>query len=252
MDSLHDSVPDIAVHGEGGIDVFRRKAGAEAATGRFDCLCTLVPLPQGGHRMIAHSGTARHAREAIELARDRLAATPWLGQVFALGRTAGYLSLASGAPVADRLMLVLYLDFLRAWHLADLAIGGFEAGLGRRETVSVRQARHVLQLLVNFNRPRRARSLVVALMPRLIGAPRDESAGDAAAALRLAGELCLRRGDARLALVAHEGALRFGETRARLMRARAAAQAAGDTAAEARLAARIEQDSAPRRGAGVA
>lgn len=76
MDSLHDSVPDIAVHGEGGIDVFRRKAGAEAATGRFDCLCTLVPLPQGGHRMIAHSGTARHAREAIELARDRLAATP--------------------------------------------------------------------------------------------------------------------------------------------------------------------------------
>lgn len=149
-------------------------------------------------------------------------------------------------------MLVLYLDFLRAWHLADLAIGGFEAGLGRRETVSVRQARHVLQLLVNFNRPRRARSLVVALMPRLIGAPRDESAGDAAAALRLAGELCLRRGDARLALVAHEGALRFGETRARLMRARAAAQAAGDAAAEARLAARIEQDSAPRRGAGVA
>ncbi|MFZ9950566.1 MAG: hypothetical protein ACO3FX_13395 [Gemmobacter sp.] len=42
MDSLHDSVPDIAVHGEGGIDVFRRKAGAEAATGRFDCLCTAL------------------------------------------------------------------------------------------------------------------------------------------------------------------------------------------------------------------
>lgn len=252
MDSLHDSVPDIAVHGESGIDVFRRKPGSDGASGRFECLCTLVPVAAGGHRMVAHSGEARHAREAIELARDRLEATPWLRQVFALGRTAGYLAMPAATPLADRLMLVLYLDLLRAWHLAELAISGFEAGLGRREAVSMRQARHILQLLVDFNRPRRARGLVVALLPRLINTPQGEGAADAAGALRLAGELCLRRGDTRLALAAHEGALRFGATRARLMRARIAAQAAGDQAAEARIAARLGPEGGVRKGTGVA
>jgi hypothetical protein len=239
MDTFHDSVPDIAVHGESGIDVFRRRPAASERLSRFECLCTLRPSGAGGHVLIAHSGTARHARPAIEAAADRLAGAPWLNQVFALGRPAGYATPPSGASIADKLLLVLHLDFLRAWQVAELAVAGLEAGIAARPGISARQARNILQLLVDFNRPRRARPLVVRLMPRLLALPADADAAEAAGALRLAGELCRRRGDARLALAAYEGALRFGATRGRIQRAQAAARAAGDAAAEARIAAHL-------------
>jgi hypothetical protein len=216
---LSDRLPDLAVRGEAGIEVYERQDLPDQRRGRFRCLGAVGP---DGRAWPYEAGVtpARLVAAAAALPPDGLA-----------------LDLADAtsfpAPGADPLMLMLRIDFLRARTLAAQVAARFAAALARDAAAAVAEAGPFaaqVAAVYDFNRLAIGAALARAALPAL---PERMEDGHGFA-LRMLGDLALRGGEARLALACFEAALAAGDNPHRRARARAAAEALGDQAALAR------------------
>ena len=262
------AIAEFAIRGEGGIDLFRRVDEPEKRRHRFECIASLPwsddsNLPRDDAGAVFHIRPNPHLRAALRAALARLQDHEARMQPLRLGDLRSF----PGAAAAGFDSFV-YLDFLRAWLVADMTIARTESALAAGEMPDHATLSTALRLLLDFNRLGRGRALCNAVLPGLIGqvtprAARSDRHANLAYALRLAGDLLLRAGDPARALDAHEAAVTMGENRFRRRRAIAAALAAGDgPALERHLAlfarrwplpadlAQLRADTAPQTTAG--
>jgi len=223
-------LPAFAVQGETGIDLFQRVDDPDARRGRFRCLATLAP----GGVLTDHHPEDRRDPAPLRALAEALAAEP-LAKPFSLGDSRSF---PRAAAAGDPIRLFLYLDFFRAWQVADLAAARLESQL-MHDPASLPQDGGALTgavaPLFDFNRTGRGIALAQAALPVL--APRIAAGGAPGStgyALRMLGDQCLRGGAAALALRCFETALATGDNAFRRRRAIEAARAAGDSAAAAR------------------
>lgn len=217
-----DDLPDLAIRGETGIDVFDRIDLPGQRRSRFRCIGT-----------VAADGTARPWEAGVEPARLSRAAA---GLPAALPLD---LADATGFPEGEggALDLFLRIDFLRARTLAAQMLARFRARLDQDAAAAVAEpgpfAAQVAQAY-DFNRIAAGIGLARAALPALPAAPALTDGHGFG--LRMLGDLALRGGEAGLALACFEAALAAGDNPHRRARARAAAQALGDHTAIARHA----------------
>lgn len=230
---LGDALPDLAVRGEGGIDVFDRLDQPDHRRSRFRCLGRVVTGPDGADRAEAFETAGKQ-----DPGRLMRAAAALQGQDAALD-PAFRLSAATGFPRAQggaaALLLFLRIDFLRAWTLADQGLQRYLQALGTdpaRATERPGETAAQVALAYDFNRIGAGVTLARAILPAL---PRPDLCADGHAyALRMLGDLALRGAEAALALDCFEGAIAIGDNPHRRARALAAATALGDAEAIAR------------------
>lgn len=212
-----DPLPDLAVKGETGIDVFHRQDLPAQRRSRFRCLGTVLP----DERALVYEGDA----DAPRLTR---AAAAWAPLPMDL-TDAGSFPRAG----TEALAVFQHIDFLRAFALADAGLSRFAATLTRGVDLGDGGALAAQAgAAYAFNRLGRGADLARAVLPLL--PPPRACADDHAFALRMLGDLALRGGQAALALQCFEGALAIGANPHRRARALAAAQALGDADALAR------------------
>jgi len=230
-----DDLPDLAVRGETGIDLFRRLQDAGQRRTRFRCLATL----ETGGELTLHAPEARPDAARLTALAQGLAADP-LARPLALTDPAGWPDAAAGG---DPIRLFLYLDFLRAWQVADLAGSRLETQLARAGAAALPEEpgrlAGVVAPVFDFNRIARGIRLARAMAPLLAGRIaqpgfRDDRHGGTGYALRMLGDLCLRGGAPALALSCFETAVAAGDNAFRRRKAIEAARAAGDTEAASR------------------
>lgn len=233
---LGADLPDLAVRGEGGIDVFLRMELPDQRRARFRCIGRLPdPDPVAGPDPApeAYERQARRNPDRLRRAARALAALPEHARPFALTDATGFPSVAAGG--GDPIVLFLRIDFLRAWTLADLGLGRLQARLAADPTALLAEPRQLAAQIVpafDFNRISVGIALGQALLPAL---PPPARCDDSTAwALRMLGDLALRGRAARQALDCFEAALAIGDNPHRRARARAAAQALDDPGALAR------------------
>lgn len=231
---MFDTAPPVfAVHGDRGVDLFRRVEEPGQQRVRFDCL-GMFHASGSGADGLDRFDPALDPAEA-RTARDRLAALPALNTSFALGDARSYPDFGGAG-----LELFLYHDFFRALAVAGLALAqaGRELDTDPGALLADTGALvDLVRLLHGFNLIDRGAAIAGRLGDALVArvdAPgfRDDARGGTGYALRMLGDLALRRGDAPAALAAFEGAVRAGDNPFRRSRAIAAALAAGqdDTA----------------------
>lgn len=225
-----------AVTGDRGIDLFRRFSDEGQRRGRYECIATLHPDPAGDGRLEWYDAAQPADRSLATRALDDYRAAGFLHRPFALGHTAAH---PQPDSPAERLLMFLHLDFFRARQVALVAIAGFEAML---RDDPARAARHyartaeTLKLVFDFNLLDRAGPLCDSLAPALAARVRapgfvEDDANSTGFALRLAGDLFLRRGEAGKALDCFEAAIDAADNPFRRRKAILAAHAAGREAA---------------------
>lgn len=258
-------LPDFAVRGERGIDLFRRREDVVQRRARFVCLATVLPagdegdtapgsraraqaLAQtpshaDGRLMLCHEPGARRIAAALWQAVARFEAAPLLHASLTLGDATSQPAAAPGTSSAALAGLFPYVEFLRERLLAETALARFETALGEGPHGPVRMdpaelATH-LRLALDYNMIARGAALATPLSPLLRERARARDLPRALTeptgyALRLLGDLCLRAGTvqaAAQALELFEAALALGENPFRRRRAIEAAAAAGQAEA---------------------
>jgi hypothetical protein len=218
---LADDLPDLAVRGEAGIDVFERLDLPDQRRGRFRCLGM---VHADGRPEIFEAGVdpARLVRMAARL--------PVGGLPLDLADATSF-----PEPGADPVHLMLRLDFLRLSLAAARMLARFEAELAADPSAAMANPGHVVAHVAqayDYNRIVAGLRIARAALP-VIPTHADQNHGFA---FRMLGDLALRGGEARLALACFEAALATGDNPHRRARARAAAVALGDPAALARHA----------------
>ena len=228
---LDDALPEFAVRGERGVDLFARIDDEAHKRARFRCVATLGEdgvlrdhMPEAGRDMAALRATA-----------EALGSDPLLIP-FALADLSSW---PKASEFSDPIRLFLYLDFLRAWQVADMAAARFETALQRNASLTPDDLIKLPAMIVpilDFNQIGRGIRLARALQPLLsahVTAPafRESTKGNTGYALRMLGDLCLRGDDAALGLRCYETAVASGDNPFRRRKAIEAARAAKDTAA---------------------
>ena len=230
---MFDDLPDFAIRGECGIDIFRRLDQEGQRRVRFRCVATVADGRVIDHDPGTRSDPARARALAEALATDPMARPIGLADPASWPRAA-----RDGDPIR----LFLHLDFLRAWQVADLAIDRLIRQITADPSalpLEPGKLSGAVAPLMDFNRLSRAVDLATLALPILdarMAAPgfADDKAGGTGFALRMLGDLCLRRSEAVLALRCFEGAIVAGDNSHRRRRAIEAAVAAGDAAAAER------------------
>ncbi len=118
--------PLLAVTGEAGIDLFARRDDEGQRRARFRCVATLTGAGTAAG-LVDHAPEDRRDPGILRDIASAMGADP-LARPFALTVPAGWPRAADGA---DPIRLFVYLDFFRAWQVADLAAARFEAQLAR-------------------------------------------------------------------------------------------------------------------------
>lgn len=232
---MFDDVPEFAMRGERGIDLFLRLDDPAQKRGRFRCIATLIEAPRA---LIDHAPEEGRDRAALTELALRLATEP-LARPLSLADATGWSGLtAAGDPISA----FLRLDFLRAWLVVDLAAARFQASLehgAQALPLDPGKLAGAVAPLHDYNRLGRgvalADVLLTRLQPRLAaGGFRDDGAGNTGYALRMLGDLCLRAGEPALALRCFEASVSAGDNPFRRRRALEAARAAANPEAVAR------------------
>lgn len=248
---LEADLPDLAVRGSRGIDIFRRHDDAGQKRVRYECLATFAAGPEDEvHDALPlqrHNPAVNPARMRAALARFR--ETPALHLSFTLSDSRSYPALADPR---NRLALFHYLDFLRARSVACIAVEAFAARVREAPDPAARHfadTQQALKLMADFNLLEQAEALCPVLSPRVIArldAPAfaEDSSQSTGFSLRLLGDLWLRLDKASQALPCFEAAVRAGDNPFRRRKAIEAAHAAGDD-----QALRRHLDALARRGA---
>lgn len=242
-------LPDFAVKGTRGIDLFRRREDVSQRRARFVCIATVLAAdsdsatdPMAGLRapdgrvMICHEPGARRIAPALWQAVARFEQAGLLHRPFALGDADSYPSdMAAGALMG----LFPYVEFLRERLLADMTVTRLHTALMQDAQAAARhdpaELSATLRLALDYNMITQGAALWPALHPLLArrAAAPDLPQGLADTtgyALRLLGDLRLRAGGteaAAQALEVFEAALHLGENPFRRRRAIEAAAEAG-------------------------
>ncbi len=242
-------LPDFAIGGERGIDLFRRREDRMLNRARFTCLATVLPAgsPPGafaqalrhddGRLMLCHDPGARRAAAELWVAVDRYQALSALHTPLRLGDATAFPS--SATDPASLAPLFPYIEFLRERLLAEMTLARFQAALAEAPQAAAMMepgelASH-LRLALDFNMLARGAALAPLLHPLLTARAQSPDLPEALAAptgyaLRLLGDLRLRAGSAAAAtqaLALFEAALALGENPFRRRRVIEAAAAAG-------------------------
>lgn len=230
---MFDEVPEFAIRGERGIDLFQRLDDPAQKRAGYRCIATL-----GQDGLADHDPGARRDPSRLIALAEGLENTP-LGAPVSLVDAAGWAALSRpGASLA----VFLHLDFLRAWQVAELSAARFEDACARDPAPQIADPARLagaVAALYDFNRLGRADRLARLLlgpMAMRISAPgfRDDGPGNTGYALRMLGDLALRNADPALALRCFETAIGAGDNSHRRRRAIEAARAAADAEALAR------------------
>lgn len=233
---LEPDLPELALAGDRGIDLFRRLEDAGQRRVQYECIATAHPAPpETAARLEVFIPGACTRPERLWQAVTRYQEAAGLHQPFAFGHPQGYPSMRDPAT---RLALFHCLEFFRTRLVADLTIATYEEKLAADPE---RAARHyaetsgALKLLVDYNMLARARPIREALAPQVIARVRspgftEDSDQATGFSLRLLGDLCLRDDAPDAALACFEAAITAADNPFRRRKAIAAAQAAGDTA----------------------
>lgn len=254
---LETALPEFAVAGDRGIDLFRRHDDPSQKRVHFECLACWRPDGNGdsggdsggdGNWQIYQPGPSLLARADAALARFRANAA--LHDEFALADAARY-------PRADnpqaRLEILQYLEFLRIRLVAGITLSLFEEKFARDPALTLRhhgETTTALKLLLDFNLTNRAGLLLEPVAARLVArvnAPgfvesRDQMTGFS---LRLLGDLHLRRDEPGAAFTCFEAALSAGDNPFRRRKAIEAAKAAGDREGALRHLRPLMRDGTP-------
>jgi hypothetical protein len=226
---LGQDLPDLAVQGEAGIDVFHRQDLPDQGRSRYRCIGTLRP---GASAPDCHEPDAARDHARLLRAIDALHREPALSLPLTLGDARGFIATSA---VGDPMALFLRIDFLRAWTLADLGLTRFRASLSADPRAVLARPGYLsaqIALAYDFNRLAAAVQIAHELLPVL--PPPDHCDDGVAFGLRMLGDLTLRAGQPALSLRCFEGALAIGTNPHRRARALAAALALGDSDAIAR------------------
>ena len=200
---------DFAVAGDRGFDLFTRVHDSGQKRAQFRCFAM---VSGSDRRITGFEPLARRDPDTLLGLVDAAQGDPLLNCKLALGDTRGWPCAEAGQ---SPLRLLLYLDFFRAWQVADMAA-----------------ARLAAQMRTAFNRLDRGVGLARLMEPilrRRIETPgfADDPPGSTGYALRMLGDLCLRAGEPAQALACFETAVAAGDNPHRRRKAIEAAHAAG-------------------------
>ncbi|WP_068296888.1 hypothetical protein [Pararhodobacter sp. CCB-MM2] len=231
---LDDDLPDFALRGEKGIDLFHRIEDRTHKRARYRCLATVEP----GEHLVIHAPEMKRDPEALLRTATALATDP-IAAPLSLTDPESWPRAVRGA---DPIRLFLYLDFLRAWQVADMGSARLEAQAASSPgalPVDLGRIAGAIAPVFDFNRLSRGIALTRLLVPVLAGRVRDprfrdDSHGGTGYALRMLGDLCLRGDQPGLALDCFETAVAAGDNPFRRRKAIEAARAARDTQALAK------------------
>jgi len=228
---MFDADPSyLAVRTSLGTDFFARHQDDGQRRARYSCLATLA----ADGTLNRHEEGENLTDDALQaLARDAGQDTSLLG-AFALGDQTTWPRLAAAA---NPLRVFLYLDFFRAWQVADLAAERFQMQLRTAPDTLLEDIGHLpaaIMPLYQFNMTQRARDVARDLLPALAarlnrGRITRERADQAGYALRMLGDLCLRARTPEQAQVVFSLACDLGDNPFRRKKAIEAALAAGQT-----------------------
>jgi len=232
---MFDADPsELAVRGERGIDLFQRVEDAGQKRARFRCIAT-VSDGDTPPQAVDFQPHANRAPEALIARAQALQEAPQITQSLALGDTRSW---PKAYDTRNPMALFLYLEFFRAWQVADMAGARFEALLARDPNdlpTAPNQIAGAITPVFEFNRLARGTQLAHTIVPVLkarIAAQgfRDDQSSSTGYALRMLGDLCMRAANPALALECFETAIGAGDNAFRRRKAIEAAHAAGNTA----------------------
>lgn len=225
------AVAEFAVAGDMGLDVFRRVDDRNQRRYRYECIATVAG---NADDVTAHQDYAAEHPERVLAAAARYRELSFLHQSVVLGQPASYpRACDTGSPMA----VFLYLDFFRMWQIAEREIARMTALAPGDAGYSGPEMSAVLKLLLDFNRLHDAEPLIEAFLPQLLeraARGKDDKWENAGYALRMIGDLQMRRGQPAAALRAYAGALALGDNPHRRGLAIRAAHAAADRDATSR------------------
>lgn len=245
-----DAPVEFAIQGERGIDLFRRQDDTAAKRARFECIGCVLTTPSGtepnGTEVLDFSASAldtpspKLAQLAATLADD-----PVLDAPFRLGDLRSWPSVTQSP---DPLRPFLYLEFFRAWQIADIALRRFLTQI-ETDPNTLPATPHALPQAVTpafqFNRlelgTRMARLALPVLSARLeqFGNAQDAVLG-VGYALRMLGDIALRAADFDLALACFEMSVAYGDNQHRRRKTLETAYLMGDPEIFERLASAFE------------
>lgn len=228
---LDDDPIEFAVHGERGVDLFRRVEDLGQKRAHFRCIGMIVGNSATAPVVDFESHIGRDPEKLRNLA-NRLT-DPSVLRPFAIADTRTW---PRAALSANPLSAFLYLEFFRAWQVADMAGHRIEAELTRDPQTLPQAPAHVagaITSVFNYNQLARGVTLAKTVEPVLkarITATgfNDDKPGNIGFALRMLGDLCLRADEPALALTCFETAILASDNPYRRRKAIEAAQIAGN------------------------
>ena len=235
-----NELPEFAVRGEQGLDIFWRVDAPHDRSYRYECVATVL-IDGPSAELVSHHDHARNHPDRMLAAAQRLQESPALLAEFAL---ADALAFPRAPDRRAQLDVFLYLDFLRCWQIADLEIARMTEALQGKATIRPSEISRFLRLVLDYNQVQRCEDCLRKLAPYLIGRSAeglDDRWQNAAYSLRMMGDLHMRAGRAKAALASYEAALALGDNPHRRELAIRAADAATDRAALANHLACYEQ-----------
>lgn len=238
---LSDPPIEFAIHGERGVDVFRRSENSTSKRSEYECIGCVIGSAAGSKQVLDFSAALfeKPAPSLIEVA-ERLNGNEALHTELAFGDVRSW---PSASTAQDPFQVFVYLDFFRAWQIADLALQRLLSNL-EADPHSLPHGPHALPHAVapalHFNRLALGTRIAEIALPVL--ASRLDAHGNAndavlgvGYAMRMLGDIALRAGNTRLALACFETSVAHGDNQHRRRKAIEAAFLNGDNEALTRL-----------------
>ncbi|MCC5969372.1 MAG: hypothetical protein JJU15_05445 [Pararhodobacter sp.] len=232
---LETDLPELALAGDRGIDLFRRAEDENQRRVQYECIATAHPDADGKGRLEVHLPPHCKQPDRLWQAVERYHAAQALHHGFTFARPASYPPMHDPA---SRLLMFQCLEFFRVRMVADLTITRYEEKLAATPEQALRhyaETRGALKLLLDYNMLARARPIRDLAAPQIMArvtAPGFTESSDNVTgfSLRLLGDLYLRDAEPARALACFEASIQAADNPYRRRKAIEAAQAAGDSA----------------------